>query len=359
MRTQRRRVDVKGKFNTLLKFVVMALCSASAWAQVTINPGDILVTDPGAVNGHGAVLRIDPTSGAQTVVSQGGLFSRPTALAIEADGKIVTANRTLPGVVRVDPQTGGQTIVASQPIVDPFGLALEANGSIVVSDLGCRDHSCTSGLARTPAVYRINPVSGAVTTVTAGGYLDSPFAIPVHANGGILVTDATSSLSPLTGQGGIIRINPATGAQTVVSQGRLDFGCPFGIAVDANGMILNTVLTFGGYGCAPAAIFRANPTVDQNTAFSPHSMNWAGPFGLAVDSDGSVVVAEEAYQAIFRVNPNTGFPTQISRFGNFVAPTHVAIARPATANVSVTLTGNAATVTAGDGITYTYTITVN
>ena len=126
---------MKGKFNTLLKFVVMALCSASAWAQVTINPGDILVTDPGAVNGHGAVLRIDPTSGAQTVVSQGGLFSRPTALAIEADGKIVTANRTLPGVVRVDPQTGGQTIVASQPIVDPFGLALEANGSIVVSDL--------------------------------------------------------------------------------------------------------------------------------------------------------------------------------------------------------------------------------
>ena len=352
---------MKWKFKTLVKFLAMALCSASAWAQVTINPGDILVVDPAAFGGHGAVLRVDPTSGTQTVVSQGGSFSRPTALAIEATGKIVTANRVLPGVVRVDPQTGTQTIVASgSPIIDPFGLALEADGSIVISDMGCVFHGCAPGEPRVPAaVRRINPVSGAVTTVSAGGYLDSPFALTVEANGGILVTDATSGVSPLTGQGGIIRINPVTGAQTIVSQGRLDYGCPFGIAVDASGMILNTVLTFGGYGCAPAAIFRANPTVDQNTPFSPHSMGWSGPFGLAVDTDGSVVVAEEAYQAIFRVNPNTGFPTQISRFGNFVAPTHVAIARPATANVSVTLTGNAATVTAGDGITYTYTITVN
>jgi len=349
---------MKWKFNTLLKFVVMALCSASAWAQVTINPGDILVTDPSAFNGHGAVLRIDPTSGAQTVVSQGGLFSRPTALAIEADGKIVTANRTLPGVVRVDPQTGGQTIVASQPIVDPFGLALEANGSIVVSDLGCRDHSCTSGLPRTPAVYRIDPVSGAVTTVSAGGYLDSPFAIDVEANGGILVTDATSSVLPLTGQGGIIRIDPVTGAQTIVSRGQADYGCPFGIAIEPSGTILNTVLTLGGYGCAPSAIFRANPTIDQNTPFSPHSMNWSGPFGLAVDTDGSVVVAEEGWQAIFRADAKTGFPTQISRFGLLVAPTDVAIAHAA-ATLSVTLTSTAATVTAGDGITYTYTIIVN
>ena len=67
---------MKWKFKTLIKFLAMALCSASAWAQVTINPGDILVSDPGAFSGHGAVLRVDPTSGNQTVVSQGGSFSR-------------------------------------------------------------------------------------------------------------------------------------------------------------------------------------------------------------------------------------------------------------------------------------------
>src|SRR5205823_3632951 len=41
------------------------------------------------------------------------------------------------------------------------------------------------------------------------------------------------------------------------------------------------------------------------------------------------------------------------------SPTDIAIARPATANLSVTMTGHASSVTAGDGVTYTYTITVN
>src|SRR6267143_4694501 len=98
MRTRWRRLDVKQKFRTLIEFLVVALYSASAWAQVTINPGDILVSD--ANSGGGAVLRIDPTSGAQSVVSRGGSLSQPVALAIEGDGKIVVADRYLPGVVR-------------------------------------------------------------------------------------------------------------------------------------------------------------------------------------------------------------------------------------------------------------------
>src|SRR5207237_7678263 len=171
----------------------------------------------------------------------------------------------------VDPRTGIQTIVGGAPIMDPFGIALEPDGNIVVSDLGCRSHGCAPGDPHTPAVYRINKTTGAVTTVSAGGYLDNPYAIAVEANGGILVTDATSSVPPLTGKGGIIRINPVTGAQTIVSVGQADYGCPFGIAIEPSGTILNTVLTLWGYGCGPATIFRANPTIEQNTPFSPHS----------------------------------------------------------------------------------------
>src|SRR6267143_2998042 len=125
MRTCRKRADLKRKFKKLFRFLAVALYSAPAWAQVTINPGDILVTDAVGSGGGGAIVRIDPTSGAQTMVSQGGSLAQPVALAIEADGEIVTANRYLPGVVRVDPRTGTQTIVASgPPLIDPFGLAL-------------------------------------------------------------------------------------------------------------------------------------------------------------------------------------------------------------------------------------------
>src|SRR6267142_2515090 len=357
-----RKMSRKFKGSFFAQTIVLLLLtwsSVSAWAQVTINPGDILAVDPSTQGGSGGVIRIDPTTGAQTVVSAHGFFQEPVGIAIEADGNIVVADR-LSGIIRVNPLAGAQTVVhAGPPFVDLFGIALEANGSILVADTGCASHQCFAGGPRGQAVYRVNPVTGEVTTVSSGVYLDSPYAIDVEANGNIVVADSTSNVSPLT-QGGIIRINPVTGNQTVVSQGRQDFACPFGIAIEANGNILTSVFTFAGYGCSPAAIFRANPANDQTTVLSPHSIGWQAPFGMAVDTDGSILVAEESYKAIFRVNPATGVPTLVSQFGFLISPTDVAIARAtAIPDLSVTNTDAVTAVTAGDGVTYTYTITVS
>jgi uncharacterized repeat protein (TIGR01451 family) len=347
----------KALFLTVVS-LALTLYSTSAWSQVTINPGDILAVDPNAFAGSGGVIRIDPATGAQTVVSSGGLFQDPSGLAIEADGNIVVSDR-YSGIIRVNPATGAQSVVhAGPPLVDLFGIALEADGNIVVADTKCASHSCYTGGPRGQAVYRVNRTTGEVTMITSGGYLDSPYSIDVEANGNIVVTDSTSNVAPLT-NGGIIRINPSTGTQTIVSQGRQDFGCPFGIAIEANGNILTSVFTFAGYGCAPGAIFRANPSVDQSTVVSPHSIGWQAPFGMAVDQDGTILVAEEMYAGIFRVHPATGTPTLISQYGLFQSPTDVAIARPAaTPDLTVTQTDGVTTVTAGDGLTYTYTITV-
>src|SRR3989454_2715697 len=352
------RRKFKGSFFAqTIVLLLLTWSSVSAWAQVTINPGDILAVDPSTQGGSGGVIRIDPTTGAQTVVSAHGFFQEPVGIAIEADGNIVVADR-VSGIIRVNPLAGTQTVVhAGPPFVDLFGIALEANGSILVADTGCASHQCFAGGPRGQAVYRVNPVTGEVTTVSSGVYLDSPYAIDVEANGNIVVADSTSNVSPLT-QGGIIRINPVTGNQTVVSQGRQDFACPFGIAIEANGNILTSVFTFDGYGCSPAAIFRANPAIDQSSVVSPHSIGWQAPFGMAVDVDGSVLVADESYKAIFRVNSDTGTPTLISQFGFLIGPTDVAVARATATDLSVTNSDAVTTVTAGDGVTYTYTITV-
>jgi len=345
-------------FAQTIVLLLLTWSSVSAWAQVTINPGDILAVDGNTQGGSGGVIRIDPRTGAQTVVSANGFFQEPVGIAIEADGNIVVADR-VSGIIRVNPLAGTQTVVhAGPPFVDLFGIALEANGSILVPDTGCASHQCYAGGPRGQAVYRVNPVTGEVTTVSSGGYLDSPYAIDVEANGNIVVVDSTSSVSPLT-QGGIIRINPVTGNQTVVSQGRQDFACPFGIAIEANGNILTSVFTFAGYGCSPAAIFRANPAIDQSSVVSPHSIGWQAPFGMAVDIDGSILVADESHRGIFRVNPDTGTPTLVSQYGLLTGPTDVAIARAAAADLSVTNSDAVTTVTAGDGVSRTYTITVH
>jgi hypothetical protein len=61
-----------------LAAVLTVLLASGPLEAVTINAGDILVTDIQA----GAVFRIDPTTGAQTTVTAAGLLADPFALAI-------------------------------------------------------------------------------------------------------------------------------------------------------------------------------------------------------------------------------------------------------------------------------------
>ncbi|MFJ3913871.1 NHL repeat-containing protein [Streptomyces vinaceus] len=80
--------------------------------------GNILVVDANAFEGfRGGVIKVDPVSGTQTVVSSGGSFDSPAAIAIEADGNLlITDYRAAngePTLFRVNPTTGDQHILAS------------------------------------------------------------------------------------------------------------------------------------------------------------------------------------------------------------------------------------------------------
>jgi hypothetical protein len=76
------------------------------------------------------VIRVDPATGAQTTVSSGGSFDAPSGIALEADGDILVADVQafadfLGGVIRVDPATGAQTTVSSGgSFLNPFGVAV-------------------------------------------------------------------------------------------------------------------------------------------------------------------------------------------------------------------------------------------
>jgi uncharacterized repeat protein (TIGR01451 family) len=379
---------------------MMTLCSASAWAT-TINPGDMVIVDAAAFNGAGAIILVTP-GGTQTVVScnpgsvQGsgpfipcpvttgpGLFQEPAALAIEANGKIVVADR-ISGVFRVDPTTGVQSLIHSgTPFVDTFGIAVEANGNILVTDTGCPTHNCSSGGFRSQAVYRVDPVLGSVTVVSqrtavpGSSHLDSPYGIAVEDSGNIVVTDATSNIAPFTGAGGIIRMTPG-GAESAVSVGTAGSdGCPFGIAVEPiSGQILNSLLDPGafpgsGYGCSPGSVWHADPLIfDQNVVLSPHSIGWQAPFGMDVDiSQGvanyTILVVDEFHAAVFRLSQGGALiaPIPISSHGFLVTPTDIAVYNQANtppsltgADLSVTKSDGVAAVTAGDSVTYTVVV---
>jgi sugar lactone lactonase YvrE len=261
------------------------------------------------------LLRVNPATGALEEVSrnssaQGTLFRHPYDVAVAPGGGSLYvvdmgefAEGTTPAadgrVIRVDPASGAQTVVsAGGELVDPAGIAVAPDGTLfVVENVGV-------GPARDPAVVRIDPATGAQSVVTRGGSLCYPFGIAVEPSGVLVVTDFGDLI--IGGQtqidcpqnfGAVYRVNPGTGAQSVLSinqvpsPGNLLRGV-FGAAVEPGGGIL--VVNQTG---AQAAVASLNPANGEQTAVTPNSSAadaFELPQRVAVLPDGNLLVADYA-----------------------------------------------------------------
>jgi Bacterial Ig domain len=220
--TQEQSVNLRGSWKGSCRafwrvagaaLAALALLPAAEVGAVELNSGDILVADFNAFGGPGGVIAVDSATGAQTTVSSGGSFVNPSGVALEADGDILVAD-TIAGVIRVDPATGTQTTVSSGGSLGiARAVALEADGDILVAAIG-------------GGVVRVDPATGAQTTVSSGGSFVRPFGVALEADGRVLVADGDA----FGGSGGVIRVDPATGAQTTLSPGG-SFVDPVGIAL--------------------------------------------------------------------------------------------------------------------------------
>jgi sugar lactone lactonase YvrE len=266
--------------------------------------GDILVTDLTAFGGGGGVFRVDPATGAVTAVSANGApaggpaFSDPVGVAVEADGDILVADDGgfggAGGVIRVDPATGARTALSANgappggpDFADPSGLAVEANGDILVAD--------ENAFGGTGGVIRVDPATGARTTVSANGappggpVFSGPFGIALEADGDILVADYAA----FGGGGGVIRVDPATGARTTLSANNAppdgpDFQVPLGVAVEADGTIV--VLDNGDQFGSPSGVIRVDPATGARTALSANGAPPAPAGGVDFGDPRAVAV---------------------------------------------------------------------
>ncbi|MFE5658483.1 hypothetical protein ACFQ9H_20100 [Streptomyces sp. NPDC056517] len=226
--------------------------------------GSVLISKDRFFPGTGVLLRLPAGTGTQTEVTSGGKFATPGAVAVEADGRILIADAWSGGfgaVLRVDPATGEQTVLSagdgegdSPP--RPVMLCTAPDGAILVTEqnrLGGEDLSSR--------VVRVHPVTGARTTVTSGGELRSPIGVAVDGDGGILVADANAFAGF---GGGVLRVDPVSGTQTTVSSGG-GFVGPYAIAVEADGSLLVTDNdALNGVG----TLFRVNPTTGEQQVLS-------------------------------------------------------------------------------------------
>ena len=154
------------------------------------------------------MLRL-PSGGAASLLAGGAPLSDPWAVAVAADGALLVADEGAEAVFSIDPSGTVDTVVSGEGLQDPVGIALAPDGKAYVSDrqrdevlrldlaTGALSHVADS---RTPpaspwtrpgscsstdgiALRRIDPGTGAITTVATGAPLDDPRDVAVQLDG--------------------------------------------------------------------------------------------------------------------------------------------------------------------------------
>src|SRR5262245_41609300 len=318
------------RLGSLFRAAVLAACTLAA---IPASAGaDVFVSDPGAFGGTGGIIRVDSTTGARTTVSEnsspsgGPAFVDPLGVVIAPNGDLLVADQNAftgagGGVIRVNPSTGQRTTVSENAspaggpaFVDPFALTLAANGDILVSD--------QNAFGGGGGVIRVDPATGVRTTVTENAapsgapFFDAPFGITTEANGSIVVADSTLAA--------LVRVDPVTGTRTVLSDnstpvGTPAFDDPYGIVRAASGdIVVGDGFAFNG----TAGLIRANPVTGARTTITPNTAPAGGPAlvaptGVALGSNGDIFVADPSAFAdqgggVIRVDPVTGARSTLS-----------------------------------------------
>jgi DNA-binding beta-propeller fold protein YncE len=247
--------------------------------------GDLLVADLGQPNvKDGALIRVNPYTGHQTLVSSGQMFFDPAGLTVAPDGSIYVIDAlwgpTGGIVIKVDPRTGTQSLVASNfnapALFDhAFGIAVDASGNLIVANrsvaggvpLGC-------GLAG--SVLRVNPSNG-TQTLLAGlpllpNFLSFPVGVAVDPSGGVLVANECA------GGSGLVRVAGGVQKSVTTNTASDSLRTPERVAITPGGDYL--VSDYNGGSDLDGSVVRITPGGAQRTLSSGALFNH--PLGIAV-----------------------------------------------------------------------------
>lgn len=156
--------------------------------------GDLLVAQDSPTAGAGRILRVNPTTGVVSVVSEGGLLHTPMSLAIErTTGDLLVADADFGwlregAIIRVSPGSPStQSVVHLGPFAvphslahaAPFGLDIAANGDVLLLEL----YETISRIDVT------NPTPAGRTEISVGGFFNAPWEIALDLDENVLVGD--------------------------------------------------------------------------------------------------------------------------------------------------------------------------
>lgn len=252
--------------------------SKSATADVTVLSvaPDILVVE----SASSRIRRIAGDGTSSTVFFDG--IDSPRGIAVEANGDVVVVELT--GNLRRITADGSSSTIFFSGLNQPSGVAVAPNGDLVVSE-------DTNG----GSLWRITS-DGNNATVVANNIRSED--VDVDQDGSILV------FQELTGQ--LLRVAPS-GVVTVLVDG---LAAPTALALESTGDII--AVEFGG------TVRRISPDGSANSVILSGLSNLEG---VAVASDGYILVTESSQSRIIRIAPD-GTSSEIF-FTGILAPDHL------------------------------------
>jgi sugar lactone lactonase YvrE len=251
-------------------------------AEPALKRGDIVV---GTGN---RLVRVDPATGATSVISEGGDIANAVGIAFDTHPHIVVV--TDGGkIIHVVPASGAQHVVLSNGWLYQ-DVAVRPDGSYAVVNL---PSATQSGL------FRVDHDDSSITKMNTGTHFgDGPMGVVIGADGHYYVAEL--------GARAVIRVDKNNGQETVVSQGG-HFVSPSGIALSADGHLL--VVDHG----ADKVIHVDPATGHQHVMASGGHLK--APVDIAVDAQGKILVADMSGDKLIRIEPSTGQQTVLAQGG--------------------------------------------
>lgn len=333
-----RRITTSGTVSTLS---VSGATLGEVRGITVSTSGAILVADYGShtirsISSSGAVTTVAGAADAPGTAdgsSTAARFHYPSALAILSDGSLVVAdtdNDTIrgirDGVVRTIAGAAGRVLTAdgegaTARFDEPYATAVDSTGVVYVADRVAHviRRIGTDGVVTTfaglPGAFGIDDGTGDAARFYA------PTGIAVDSSGNIFVADSMNST--------IRKITPGRVVTTFAGSGRTRgsadgpgatarFSLPFGVAVDGNGNVYvtdsqaNTIrkITSAGVVSTLAGQSGATGTTDGTGTGARFTV----PYGIAVDSTGTLSVVDHGNHTIRRVT-SAGVVTTLAGSG--------------------------------------------
>jgi sugar lactone lactonase YvrE len=284
--------------------------------------GDVLVSDVNADSTSGVIYRVSPSLG-QSVLSAAGHLVFPLGMAFDPDGNLLVADSGTEGtpgrLVRIDRFTGAQSILSSGGSFNaPAGVVVAADGTVVVADAGPFNES--------GSVIKVDPRTGTQTVVSAGNLLSTPCDLVLQGDAIVVLCGGDA----FGGAGKIIAVDAGGGQRIVASKGTFQDPSlrPHALAKEPAGTLLvaETHGTTGG-------VIRINPTTgaQQTLADPPLRLR---VFGIATSTSGRILICATPAigpstppgRGIFELDPVNGQPIPVSLDGLFGGPERLVIA---------------------------------